>query len=222
MPRNKADWVAKGWASLELISSIAIFFLGLWLASLIPDSGAFKWVTTIVLSLLLALFLPSMLFGMPTIRLVWKVQGRVVASGNATADLTIANPSLTTPEIGFRIDLIASHSSLLGWLLLRSAKKNRYVVVVEASPPGIVRVKRQIASPGVVLLKDKSLISFPLVSADYDSRQARFIGSFVPTMLTSGWDEMQITAKLFDAEAHRRHHRVKVDCGITGISVRSS
>jgi hypothetical protein len=222
LPRNKAEWVAKGWASLELISSIAIFFLGVWIASVIPDAGVFKWILSITVSFLLALFLPSMLFGIPTVRLMWKVQGRDVASGNATADLTIENPHLSAPEIGFRIDLVASHSSVLGWLLLASAKKKKFVVVVEASPPGIVRIKTQIASPGTALLKDKSLISFALVSSDYGSRQARFIGSFVPAMLTSGWDDMQITAKLFDAKAHKRRHRVKVDCGITGISVRSS
>jgi hypothetical protein len=218
--RTKADFYAKGWAALELGSALGIFFLGTWLGGLGPEQGPLLRVVSVGLSFVAAVFLPAFLFGRPKFLLIWTLNGDPIASEQALPFVDLRHSGRT--EIGFTVTVRTSYSSLLGRAWLAHAVKSGMCVAVRVNPPGIVRVKHQKKTPGTRLtdLRDVPEIQIDIREVVEDSSQGRFDGSFVPGVMHSGKDQVEVTARLRRPDADSVMWWANIVPGIKGFDVR--
>ncbi|ERK73557.1 hypothetical protein [Leifsonia aquatica] len=201
---------------------ILVFAAGLWLTSLIPGADLLAWVIGVVLSFVAAVFLPSLLFGRPSLVLSWQIEGNDFSEGWAFVDLTKPNPLFNGPEIAFKVDLVAEYRSLAGLINMRRMVKHGWVACVEFGPPGIVNVKEQ--RPGaakVISINGAPAIQLPLTKARHGWKQARMIGSFQPVGIVNGRDTVQFALTLRDPPNRFHPRQAAMTSGINGLDVRS-
>ncbi len=138
-------------------------------------------------------------------------------------DLSRVRVGGTEPEIAFAVELTSKYNSFLGYMLLRSVVKKKLFVFVEATPPGIVAIKRQKGSPNATVHLDAGVesIRLGLTEPGHNLSHSRFVGSFVPQLIGGGVDDLNLSARLFDSDKSTRSRAAGVVCGIVGVKVRS-